>query len=173
LRRWGLKLAERGGKSGKKRAIIATARKLAVLLHRLWVSGEVYEPLYNSQRKPLAIAAQKQKHRQEGKIKSLKPSSGDCVNRLGQLLGVEKNRSTNRWQHRLKRERPTCTERNESLLESANGSMATVATRREEKETCSTKPDQNRLDSDRPSHGRRLHQLPGWAWGGGDPLGGQ
>jgi len=48
LRRWGLKLAERGGKSGKKRAIIATARKLAVLLHRLWVSGEVYEPLHNS-----------------------------------------------------------------------------------------------------------------------------
>jgi len=45
LRRWGLKLAERGGKNGKKRAVIATARKLAVLLHRLWVSGEVYEPL--------------------------------------------------------------------------------------------------------------------------------
>jgi|SRR5579862_2198487 len=38
LRRWGLKLAERGGKRGKKRAIIATARKLAVLLHHLWVS---------------------------------------------------------------------------------------------------------------------------------------
>ena len=48
LRRWGLKLAERGGKNGKKRAIIATARKLAVLLHRLWVSGEVYEPFHNS-----------------------------------------------------------------------------------------------------------------------------
>ena len=48
LRRWGLKLAERGGRNGKKRAIIATARKLAVLLHRLWVSGEVYEPLHNS-----------------------------------------------------------------------------------------------------------------------------
>jgi transposase len=47
LRRWGLKLAERGGRNGKKRAIIATARKLAVLLHRLWVSGEVYEPLRN------------------------------------------------------------------------------------------------------------------------------
>ena len=44
LRRWGLKLAERGGKNGKKRAVIATARKLAVLLHRLWVSGEAYEP---------------------------------------------------------------------------------------------------------------------------------
>jgi transposase len=50
LRRWGLKLAERGGKTGKKRAIVATARKLAVLLHHLWVSGEVYEPLRNSNR---------------------------------------------------------------------------------------------------------------------------
>jgi len=57
LRRWGLKLAERGGKSGKKRAIIATARKLAVLLHHLWVSGEVYEPLHNSNRVALAAAA--------------------------------------------------------------------------------------------------------------------
>ena len=54
LRRWGLKLAERGGKNGKKRAIVATARKLAVLLHHLWVSGEVYEPLHNSSR---ALAA--------------------------------------------------------------------------------------------------------------------
>ena len=57
LRRWGLKLAERGGKSGKKRAIIATARKLAVLLHHLWVSGEVYEPLHNSGRITMPAAA--------------------------------------------------------------------------------------------------------------------
>jgi transposase len=57
LRRWGLKLAERGGKSGKKRAIIATARKLAVLLHRLWVSGEAYEPLHNSKAVALPAAA--------------------------------------------------------------------------------------------------------------------
>jgi transposase len=49
LRRWGLRLAERGGKNAKKRAVVAVARKLAVLLHRLWVSGEVYEPLRNSQ----------------------------------------------------------------------------------------------------------------------------
>jgi transposase len=56
LRRWGLKLAERGGKNGKKRAIIATARKLAVLLHRLWVSGEVYEPLRNTNRAMSAAA---------------------------------------------------------------------------------------------------------------------
>jgi transposase len=48
LRRWGLKLAERGGKNAKKRAVVAVARKLAVLLHALWVSGEVYEPLRNS-----------------------------------------------------------------------------------------------------------------------------
>jgi len=41
LRRWGQKLAARGGKNAKKRAVVAVARKLAVLLHRLWVSGEV------------------------------------------------------------------------------------------------------------------------------------
>jgi transposase len=45
LRRWGLKLASRGRKNAKKRAVVAVARKLAVLLHRLWVCGEVYEPL--------------------------------------------------------------------------------------------------------------------------------
>jgi transposase len=35
---------ERGGKNSKKRAIVAVARKLAVLLHRLWVTGETYHP---------------------------------------------------------------------------------------------------------------------------------
>jgi transposase len=45
LRRYGLRLCERGGKNAKKRAAVAVARKLAVLLHSLWVSGEVYEPL--------------------------------------------------------------------------------------------------------------------------------
>jgi transposase len=48
LRRWGLKLAERGGKAAKKRAAVAVARKLSVLLLRLWVTGEVYEPLRNA-----------------------------------------------------------------------------------------------------------------------------
>lgn len=48
LRRWGLKLASRGGKSARKRAIVAVARKLAVLLHKLWTTGEVYEPLRHS-----------------------------------------------------------------------------------------------------------------------------
>ena len=45
LRRYGLRLCERGGKNAKKRAAVAVARKLAVLLHCLWVSGEAYEPL--------------------------------------------------------------------------------------------------------------------------------
>ena len=49
LHRWGLKLAGRGRKNAKKRAIVAVARKLAVLLHRLWVTSEVYQPLRNSQ----------------------------------------------------------------------------------------------------------------------------
>jgi transposase len=56
LRRWGLKLAERGGKNAKKRAVVAVARKLAVLLHKLWVSGEVYEPLRNDQKVVSAVA---------------------------------------------------------------------------------------------------------------------
>lgn len=51
LRRWGLALAERGGRNAKRRAVVAVARKLAVLLHRLWITGEVYEPLFNTQRK--------------------------------------------------------------------------------------------------------------------------
>jgi transposase len=44
LRQWGLAKAEHGGKNAKKRAIVAVARKLAVLLHRLWSTGEVYRP---------------------------------------------------------------------------------------------------------------------------------
>lgn len=56
LRRWGLKLAERGGKRGKKRAIIGVARKLAVLLHHLWISCEEYEPLHNTRKRGLVAA---------------------------------------------------------------------------------------------------------------------
>jgi transposase len=44
LRSFGLEICQRGGKSGKKRAVVAVARKLAVLLHRLWINGEDYEP---------------------------------------------------------------------------------------------------------------------------------
>jgi transposase len=48
LRRYGLRLCERGGKNAKKRAVVAVARKLAVLLHHLWVTGDVYEPLHQA-----------------------------------------------------------------------------------------------------------------------------
>jgi transposase len=44
LRRWGLKLAQSGGQRAKKRAIVAVARKLAVLLHSMWRSGQRFEP---------------------------------------------------------------------------------------------------------------------------------
>jgi transposase len=49
LRRWGLQLASRGGGGAKKRAVTAVARKLAVLLHHFWKTGEVYEPLRKNQ----------------------------------------------------------------------------------------------------------------------------
>lgn len=44
LRRHGEAFARRGGKNAKKRAVVAVARKLAVLLHRLWVSAQPYDP---------------------------------------------------------------------------------------------------------------------------------
>jgi transposase len=54
LRRWGLELAKRGGKNAKKRAKVAVARKLVVLMHRLWITGEVYEPLGYREKKRAA-----------------------------------------------------------------------------------------------------------------------
>jgi transposase len=50
LRRHGEKIASLGGKNAKKRAAVAVARKLSVLLHRLWMTGETYQPLYNTRR---------------------------------------------------------------------------------------------------------------------------
>jgi transposase len=58
LRRHGEKIASRGGKNSKKRAAVAVARKLSVLLHSLWISGELYDPLYNTHRR--------QKQQQQG-----------------------------------------------------------------------------------------------------------
>jgi transposase len=62
LRRFGKELAERGGKNAKKRAIVAVARKLSVLLHHLWLTGDTYEPLRNAKRKkakgsPVALSS--------------------------------------------------------------------------------------------------------------------
>jgi transposase len=54
LRRHGLAIASRGGKNAKKRAVVAVARKLAVLMHRLWTTGEIYVPLFNASREQIA-----------------------------------------------------------------------------------------------------------------------
>jgi transposase len=67
LRAWVVSKAG-GGKRAKRRALVGMARKLAVLLHRLWVTGEVYEPLYN--RKAAQAAARgKAKAAARGKAK--------------------------------------------------------------------------------------------------------
>jgi transposase len=54
LRRWGLKLAQSGGKRGKKRALVAVARKLAVLLHSMWRSGQRFQPFPQPAMNPTA-----------------------------------------------------------------------------------------------------------------------
>jgi transposase len=51
LRRHGEKIASRGAKNAKKRAAVAVGRKLSVLLHRLWVTGELYDPLHDTHRR--------------------------------------------------------------------------------------------------------------------------
>jgi|HubBroStandDraft_6_1064221.scaffolds.fasta_scaffold323994_1 transposase len=56
LRRWGLKLATCGGKRGKKRAIVAVARKLAVILHRMWQTGDKWRAFPQTTGKPANIA---------------------------------------------------------------------------------------------------------------------
>jgi transposase len=54
LKRAGERIAGKSSKNAKKRAVVAVARKLAVLLHRLWVTGEVYEPLRNARQRAAA-----------------------------------------------------------------------------------------------------------------------
>ena len=57
LRLWGLAKLASGGKNGKRRTVVAVARKLAVLLHKLWANGEVYDPLYNRKAKATTVKA--------------------------------------------------------------------------------------------------------------------
>jgi transposase len=59
LRRFGLAIAGRGGKGGKRRAVVAVARKLAVLLHHLWLTGEIYDPdrIHRQRSRVLAASA--------------------------------------------------------------------------------------------------------------------
>jgi transposase len=57
LREFGLKLAQRGGKNAKRRAVVAVARKLAVLMHHLWKADAIYDPFYQKNRKQRNKAA--------------------------------------------------------------------------------------------------------------------
>ena len=57
LRRYGLDIAASGGKAAKRTAVIAVARKLAVLMLVLWKTGQAYEPLLNTQKKEALEAA--------------------------------------------------------------------------------------------------------------------
>lgn len=49
LRRWGLHLMARGGKNARKKALVAVARKLAVLLYKLWVTQDAYVRFYGQE----------------------------------------------------------------------------------------------------------------------------
>jgi len=48
LRRYGLRIASRGGKVAKRKAAVAVARKLAVMMHHIWKNKTTYEPFYQS-----------------------------------------------------------------------------------------------------------------------------
>jgi transposase len=54
LRRWGLSLALRGGKNAKKRAVVAVARKLVILMHRLWITQEAFDATRGLRTEPQA-----------------------------------------------------------------------------------------------------------------------
>jgi hypothetical protein len=56
LRCHGETRASRGGKNSKMRAAVAATRKLCVLLHRLWVTGEVYDQLREAHRQQAEAA---------------------------------------------------------------------------------------------------------------------
>lgn len=55
LRRWGMSIVARGGRGAKKRAVVAVARKLSVILHRLWVTGEEYRSFPEGKPGELAV----------------------------------------------------------------------------------------------------------------------
>lgn len=57
LKRHGMKIAERGAKKARKKAVVAVARKLAVLMHKLWVSQTAYNPQHNQQQRDRQVEA--------------------------------------------------------------------------------------------------------------------
>jgi len=96
LRRWGLAIAERGGKNAKKRAVVATARKLAVLLYCMWKHGTTWNPEHNAAARPPAPTAPK-----EG-CPDL-PALDDCarvLDRPGRLADCSVDRGSDPSMHR-------------------------------------------------------------------------
>jgi hypothetical protein len=120
----GRQLAERGGKNAKKRAVVAVARKLAVLLHRLWVSGEVYEPLRNNHKVVSAVAS---------------------AEKTGAEVDYQAAAPTEMRTPHLHRAKKSLTR--ECGWKDGDRAALASATHRKKRE-------ENRLDSHRPSHGR-------------------
>ena len=56
LRSWGLGLAARGNKRAKRRAVVAVARKLALVLHAMWRNNEVWQPLLDGEPAETTVA---------------------------------------------------------------------------------------------------------------------
>jgi len=153
LRRWGMKLAEHEGKRGKKRAVIAVARKLAVLLHRLWVSAEVYVPL-----RP-AVG----RHCQRWQVQS-RPMEVNVISRVPVTASLpwpdslrDRGRGRhNRWRHRLNREHPLTP--SDETLTSECGWKGDDRRSSACQKSCSHRKEMNlflqkTIDTDRPSHG--------------------
>jgi Transposase IS116/IS110/IS902 family len=93
LRQWGLRLAARGGKQAKSKAVVAVARKLAVLLHHLWSTQEPYMPFLRTSSLRDQHVYPLRRHRVPMTASRLRPS-----------------RPNDRWQHRLSSRTPTGTE---------------------------------------------------------------
>jgi transposase len=77
LRRWGESLIARGGRGAKRRAVVAVARKLSVLLHKLWVTREDYKPFRNSRNQQGIRQLASAQRFLEG-CRPSKPDTGDC-----------------------------------------------------------------------------------------------
>jgi len=75
LRRFGAKLVARGGPKAKKRAVVATARKLVVLLFALWKGKGAWKPLFNAGDAPAPTSPEVPEGRSETAV------SGDCAGR--------------------------------------------------------------------------------------------
>ena len=97
-----------------------------------------------------------------GGFVSHKPSSGDCVIALAQRPLRDRGEGrTNRWQHRLNREHPTCTERRNAhtrvRMEGWRHKQLGIPKSCSHRKKMNTFPQQKRIDTDRPSHGRAMH----------------